>query len=117
MREAATKVDLILGLLAETRGRDRSDWLLWAEQNALVILPPPLSPLPPCRLSGPSRFAVASGPTCYCCVADLLSNIHAMYLSAWHECPDLCIPLRRRTLQSTCHHMLPSLTIQLPVLD
>lgn len=46
MREAATKVDLILGLLAETRGRDRSDWLLWAEQNALVILPPPFPPFP-----------------------------------------------------------------------
>lgn len=36
MKESLTKVDLILALLAETKGRDRTDWLLWAEQNALA---------------------------------------------------------------------------------
>ena len=36
MVESKTKVDLILELLSETAGRDRVDWLLWVEQNAMV---------------------------------------------------------------------------------
>ena len=34
-----TKVDVILDVLVATAGRDHQDWVLWAEQNALVLNP------------------------------------------------------------------------------
>ncbi len=34
-----TKVDVILEVLQATAGQDHQDWVLWAEQNALVLNP------------------------------------------------------------------------------
>ena len=39
MQENATKVDVILEVLAQTAHKERLDWVMWAEQNAVVLNP------------------------------------------------------------------------------
>lgn len=38
-QDERTKVDVILEVLEATAGKERLDWVLWAEQNALVLNP------------------------------------------------------------------------------